>query len=153
MCRLTAVSGHYSKQIIEIEMIKCTYCGNNAELVTGERIYPHRPDLYALSFWLCAPCDAYVGCHKKGANVPAIGESDGTLPLGSLANAELRMWRQAAHSVLDPIWKSKQMGRRDVYRKLAKHLGIRYRLCHISLFGIDRCQKAIEFLKKEFPSS
>lgn len=46
-------------------MVKCDYCGNDAMLVSGRAIYPHRPDLFRLNFWQCAPCDAYVGCHKR----------------------------------------------------------------------------------------
>ena len=42
-------------------MLKCPYCGKDAALVTGDKIYPHRPDLYDRNFWLCTACDAYVG--------------------------------------------------------------------------------------------
>ena len=44
--------------------VKCSYCGNDAELVGGESVYPHRPDLYYLKFYQCLPCDAWVGCHR-----------------------------------------------------------------------------------------
>lgn len=57
----------------------CSYCNNEAKLVSGNVIYPHRPDLAYLRFWQCAPCAAYVGCHKGT-----------TKPLGRIANAELR---------------------------------------------------------------
>lgn len=45
--------------------VKCDYCGKDAELVTGDVIYPHRSDLAPLKFWRCEDCEAYVGCHKQ----------------------------------------------------------------------------------------
>jgi len=59
--------------------IICNYCGNNAEMVSGDAIYPHRPDLYHRKFYRCQPCGAYVGCHEGTDK-----------PLGRLANAELQ---------------------------------------------------------------
>lgn len=44
-------------------MTNCPYCGNPAQFVTGEVIYPHRKDLHDKKFYACPPCDAYVGCH------------------------------------------------------------------------------------------
>lgn len=61
----------------------CPYCNQDSKLVTGAKIYPHLPHLHARWFYQCAPCAAYVGCHP-----------DSTLPLGRLANAELRRARQ-----------------------------------------------------------
>lgn len=60
--------------------VKCPYCERHAELVGGEVIYPHRPDLGSKKFWLCTPCNAYVGCHAG---------DDGTRPLGRLTAADL----------------------------------------------------------------
>ena len=73
--------------------IKCPYCEKVPELVTGDKVYPHRKDLYSKWFWRCEPCNAYVGCHPGTKN-----------PLGTLANQELRAWRLQAHHAFDPIW-------------------------------------------------
>lgn len=70
--------------------VECPYCLKLADLVTGERIYPHRADLHSLQFYLCSDCNAYVGCHKR---------SNGA-PLGRLANAELRAAKNKAHFFL-----------------------------------------------------
>lgn len=35
--------------------MNCDYCNNEVELVGGDAIYPHRPDLHALKFYYCAP--------------------------------------------------------------------------------------------------
>ena len=123
---------------------QCPYCYSDASLVTGKHIYPHRADLHGLMFWACKPCDAYVGCHKKHALMVIAGRrvvSDGTVPLGRLANAELRKAKQAAHAAFDPMWKEQGMSRREAYSWLAHQLGIRVDDCHIGEFNVDQCNR------------
>ena len=91
----------------------CDYCKRQAELVGAEKIYPHRPDLAGKWFWRCVPCGAYVGCHPGTQN-----------PLGRLADAALRRAKQRVHRVLDPLWKSGKMSRKDAYKQLSDRLGI-----------------------------
>ncbi len=111
----------------------CPYCGQVSELVGGDVIYPHRPDLSKKLFYRCEPCDARVGVHA------------GTLkPLGRLANAELRSWKMKAHSAFDPIWLSKRMKRKQAYIWLSKELGINVHNCHIGMFDIDTCKQVVE---------
>jgi hypothetical protein len=126
--------------------VVCPYCDRPAALVTGAAIYPHRPDLFGLKFWQCAPCDAYVGCHKAGAHVDGV-ISDGTLPLGRLANAALRKAKSAAHAAFDPLWKSRSMKRGEAYRWLARELGISSANCHIGMFDIDACRAVVAAVK------
>lgn len=121
----------------------CHYCDKPAELVTGKVLYPHRPDLYAQFFWRCSPCEAHVGCHKAGS-----GQGDGTQPLGRLANAELRRAKSRAHAAFDPLWKSKQMKRRDAYGWLARELGISFNNCHIGMFDVEQCNAIVEAVAK-----
>jgi hypothetical protein len=121
---------------------KCPYCDRPAQLVSGATIYPHRPDLLSLKFWQCAPCEAHVGCHRAGARVDGV-ISDGTIPLGRLANAELRRAKSAAHAAFDPLWKSRQMGRREAYAWLAKRLGISQANCHIGMFDVAACKAVV----------
>lgn len=121
----------------------CPYCSQQAALVDGEAIYPHRSDLKPLRFWLCAPCHAYVGCHKDGAYLPGVGTSDGIWALGRLADAELRMWKSKVHAAFDPVWKSGHMRRRAAYSWLAAALKINHTECHIGMFDVERCKAAI----------
>ena len=65
----------------------CGYCKQPAALITGAVLYPNKPKLAALRFWHCEPCGAWVGCHPAALNS---GMGEGTVPLGGLANAELR---------------------------------------------------------------
>jgi len=131
----------------------CIECGCiTPDLVTGERIYPHRPDLHAKKFWLC-PCGAYCGCHP--------GTTD---PLGATAGKETRNARKYVHRILDPLWRTippqysgkgklephqlKSMMRRRVYRYLAAEMGISVDDCHTGMFDIQQCRQAYAILKK-----
>ena len=121
----------------------CPYCNSASVLVGGDAIYPHRPDLYQLKFWQCAPCDAFVGCHKLGAIADGV-RSDGSLPLGRLANAELRKAKQSAHAAFDPLWHNGCFdSRRDAYKWLAQKLGISRKVCHIGMFDVTQCHMVV----------
>ena len=138
----------------------CSHCGSKGDLVTGKAIYPHRPDLSALSFWQCVACNAFVGCHKTGAKVPTKKGhivSDGTLPLGTMANAELRRLRSLVHSTFDRYWRgeacwrlhprfkplSVPARRKECYAWLSEALGITSEQCHIGLFTVNECTKTL----------
>lgn len=114
----------------------CAYCGEWGELVTGQDIYPHRPDLYEKKFYRCAPCNAYVGCHPGTAE-----------PLGRMANAELRQAKSAAHAAFDPLWKSRKMRRNKAYAWLAERLGVSRENCHIGMFDVDQCRRVVRECK------
>lgn len=116
-----------------IDSILCNYCQGKAALVGGKEIYPHRPDLYGKYFYLCRPCDAYVGCHPETKNA-----------LGRVANFELRRAKNRAHAAFDPIWKSGRMKRGQAYLWLSESLGIHKSECHIGMFDVDMCKKVAE---------
>ena len=99
--------------------------------MNGDVLYPHRPDLAKLWFWLCKPCDAYVGCHKPG-----------TRPKGILATARLRTLRKRAHAAFDPLWKSGGMKRGEAYKWLSKEIGVSQ--AHIGEMDEALCEKTLE---------
>lgn len=113
--------------------VYCPYCRNEAPLVTGREVYPHRPDLFAKRFYACLPCGAWVGCHPGT-----------TQRLGRLANAEGRRLKMAAHAAFDPRWKEGGTKRKAAYRWLADQLGIDPKRCHIGYFNEDECRRVIE---------
>lgn len=113
----------------------CPYCQRDAELVTGDDVYPGRPDLHDRRFWVCTPCDARVGCHRTG---------DGTVPMGRLADDELRRARVAAHLAFDSMWRSERFGRDQGYRWLAGQLGIDTKACHIAMMDVETCRRVVE---------
>ena len=73
-----------------------------------------------------------------------MGQGDGTKPLGRLANAELRQWKQRAHAAFDPVWKARHMSRRDAYAWLAGQMGIKPQDCHIGMFDVNQCRAVVE---------
>ena len=121
----------------------CPYCGDPTQLVTGAKIYPHRTDLVKLRFWLCEPCGAYVGCHKKNREYG----NDGTVPLGRLANADLRRAKSRVHKAFDPMWKRNGGNRKEAYAWLAGRLNIPASECHIGMFDLPTCDRAVSACK------
>lgn len=114
-----------------------------AQLTTGATLYPHRTDLHGKRFWSCSPCDAYVGSHQGG---------NGTRPLGRLANAELRDWKQQAHTAFDPLWRDGGMSRTEAYAWMAAALQIAVDRAHIGEFDVRQCQQliaAVETLRSQ----
>lgn len=122
--------------------VKCDYCDRPAKLVSGTAIYPHRTDLAHKNFWKCDPCDAWVGCHPK-RTARQKGRGDGTLPMGRLANAELRKAKQAAHAAFDALWRSGAMRRKQAYAWLAEQIGVSVENCHIGMFDVDGCKAVV----------
>ena len=116
---------------LRIPVVPCPYCGTNSRLIKGADVYPRSPHLADKDIYRCAPCDALVGCHPGTIN-----------PLGTLANAELRKARMAAHAAFDPKWKNGNMTRRDAYTWLADQLG--YEPVHIGESDIARCKRIVE---------
>lgn len=112
--------------------VTCPYCNGVAELVGGEVIYPHRPDLEAKKFWNCAPCHAYVGTHPGTTN-----------PLGRLADKELREAKQKAHAAFDPLWRRGQQHRNTAYAWLAEKMGKQEGKCHIGWMDVADCRRVV----------
>lgn len=123
----------------------CPYCNQISELVKGDAIYPHREDLAGKDFYRCQPCRAWVGCHR------------GTLvPLGRLANAELRRAKGAAHAAFDRLWRqkmqrdrcSKRVARGAGYAWLARELSIDPAACHIGMMDVAACNRVTELCRQ-----
>lgn len=121
-------------------IVICPYCGAQAERTTAGVIYPHRKDIGHRVFWRCVPCAAWVGCHP------------GTeMPLGRLANAELREWKRKAHDAFDPLWKArrrkqKKIQRERAYKILARMLKLAPEMCHIGQFDVETCKRVIDLI-------
>lgn len=107
----------------------CPYCGKQVPWISNEEVYGKR---YGNSYmcYFCKDCDAYVGCHN---NTPK--------PLGTMANKELREWRQKAHEHIDPLWQSGKFSRHQVYHYLRMIFG---KVIHVGESDIDMCKKILE---------
>ena len=114
----------------------CPYCGKPAKLASGRDVYPNRRELWSKLFYLCKPCGAYVGCHRRTDK-----------PLGRLANLELRRAKMGAHAAFDPLWQGGSMTRSEAYAWLARKLNITEDECHIGMFDVKTCRHAIAVCK------
>lgn len=107
----------------------CPYCGKNAEYIDSRIVYGKS---YGM-IYLCRDCGAYVGCHRSSKR-----------PLGRLADAELRKWKQRAHSCFDWLWKGRHMSRGAAYRWLAEQMNLDTKEAHIGLFDVKQCKQVIK---------
>ncbi len=107
----------------------CPYCKKEAIWSENKIIYGRN---YGISYmcYYCKPCDAYVGCHNNTRK-----------PLGTMANKELRGWRKKAHAVIDPLWKTNGMKRKEVYAMLKNKFG---KDIHIGEADIGLCKEIIK---------
>ena len=116
------------------KLVICPYCENKTEWVSNEQIYGRRLGR-SYMIWLCHPCDAYVGCHKNSRN-----------PLGTLANAVTRKWRQLAHQMFDPLWRENHMSRLEAYQLLNKKLKGRV---HMGKADVKQCKEIIHLCNSD----
>ncbi|MCD1266915.1 hypothetical protein B5M44_21955 [Shinella sumterensis] len=98
--------------------IFCCGCQRDVEarLTSGRETYSHRRDLHELPFWKCDGCGNFVGCHHKTKNR--------TRPLGVIPTPGIKAMRSEIHCVIDPIWKSGRVGRRELYGMIAHLIGV-----------------------------
>lgn len=108
----------------------CPYCNSKV-------IYTSNAEIYGKEYgngrcYKCTSCDAYVGVH------------DGTdIPLGLLANKELRELKKQCHTLFDPVWKqNKSIKRKQAYQQLANALEIPIKECHFGWFNKDLLSQA-----------
>lgn len=69
-------------------------------------------------------CDSYVAAHQSTQ-----------LPMGTLANKNLRRERQAAHASFNQLWKSGLMTKRQAYLWLQAKLDLPECEAHIAKFS------------------
>lgn len=124
--------------------IKCPYCGSPAQLRPASAIGKTGAGDSMKRFYVCARypfCDSYVQAHRKSG-----------LPMGSLANKELRRKRYEAHLALARLWQRGYMSKADAYCWLQTQMGILEADAHIGKFTEYRCDETIRlcdgFLRK-----
>ena len=112
----------------------CCSCAESVEarLTNGKEVYPHRKDLADLPFWRCDTCGNWVGCHHK--------TKDRTKPLGNIPSPELKSARGHIHALIDPLWKQKHIGRRELYNRMSEKLGWNYHTA--TLRTVEEARKA-----------
>lgn len=102
----------------ERSRMRCPYCGSSVVYRSADEIY--RDNSKGTMLYVCSrypECDSYVRVHA-GTNIP----------VGSMANHELRTLRRTAHRYFDQLYESGYMSKQDAYqfytsRRLIQELG------------------------------
>lgn len=126
------------KKAFNPSTIRCCYCGASVTLRSAEGIIPEfKPGTMLYVCRNYPACDSYVKVHP------------GTkLPMGSLANKELRTLRRKAHFHFDQLYSTGLMSREEAYEWLAAQLMLPMEKAHIGQLGPYYCQQVIDESKK-----
>ena len=117
---------------------RCPYCGSHSVLKSADGIY--RNNSRNTMLYVCSrfpTCDSYVRVHP-GTKVP----------MGTMANRELRALRNETHHYFDQLYKKGHMSKKDAYQWLASILAAPMGQAHIGLLGEYYCRIVIEESKK-----
>lgn len=122
--------------------IFCCACNTDVDcrLTNGKEIYSHRKDLWNLPFWKHDACGNFVGCHHKTTH--------SIKPLGCIPTKEIKVWRQKIHAVLDPLWKSGQMNRKQIYAIISRGMGSGYLYHTAEIRSVDEARKVLDIIEK-----
>lgn len=118
--------------------IRCPYCGSPVLLRSADGIY--QSNNRNTKLYVCASyprCDAYVRVHS-GTNIP----------VGSMANGNLRFLRRKAHQNFDKLYMTGLMSKQDAYNWLAGILQAPRSQAHIGYLGEYYCQLVIDESRK-----
>lgn len=120
------------------QRMRCPYCGSPVVLRSADGIY--RENSQGAMLYVCSrypECDAYVKVHP-GTNIP----------MGSLANHELRTLRRTAHYYFDQLYKTGRMTRQESYRWLVDKICVPLKDAHIGHLGEYYCKLVIQDSRK-----
>lgn len=121
---------------VKDKLPKPDFCDNCCEFTVSikthkevyGRNYGYWPYLY-----FCDSCKAYVGIHP-GTDIP----------LGTMADEELRLWRKKAKVPFEKWRKRSGISRSYAYSILAEKLQIPVNECHFGWFDLDMCKDVFE---------
>ena len=118
--------------------MRCPYCGSPVVYRSADGIY--RDNSKGTMLYVCSrypECDSYVRVHA-GTNIP----------VGSIANHELRTLRRTAHHYFDQLYESGYMSKQDAYQWLADLIMAPLSEAHIGHLGEYYCKQVIEESRK-----
>lgn len=118
--------------------MRCPYCKRPVVARSAEGIYHNNAE--GVNLLVCSgypTCDAYVRTHP-GTNIP----------MGSLANKQLRTLRRKAHDQFNQLYQLGVMSKNDAYSWLASVLNVPKSQAHIGYLGDYYCQMVIEESQK-----
>ena len=119
--------------------VKCPYCGAQAVLQPAQVVHGDRakPGQYLYVCPHYPQCDSYVGVHAHSL-----------LPLGTLANGDLRHKRILAHKAFEQFQKDCRMEKWQAYQWLQAKFSLRRDQAHIGKFSDYMCEQLIAVCKE-----
>ena len=126
------------KKGLDYNRMRCPYCGSPVVYRSADGIYHENSK--GVMLYVCSrypECDAYVRVHA-GTNIP----------VGTLANQELRSLRRMAHHYFDQLYQSGSMTKQDAYQWLADLVCAPLSEAHIGYLGEYYCKQVIEESRK-----
>lgn len=121
--------------------VRCPYCGGIAVKRKASFLFGESANTYEY-YYVCShypSCNSYVAAHEKTG-----------LPMGMLANGDLRNLRIRAHKALDRIWQNGFMTKNQAYKWLQAKLDLPENEVHIAKFGEYRCRETISLCNRAF---
>lgn len=115
--------------------IHCPYCHAPAVRRYGRDLFGDSAKNPDALYYACSrypACNAYVSAHQKSG-----------LPMGTLADPELRRKRVLAHQAFNRLWESGLMTKKQAYRWLQGALGLPEDQAHIACFSHYQCDRVI----------
>ena len=110
----------------------CPYCNGKVECLKNSEVYNGKEYGDWPWVYVCENRDAYVGLHPFTA-----------MPLGTLANEPLRLWRSKAKKAFYGwAYVTGIRDRKISYPILAEKMGIPLAEAHFGWFDLDRCKQA-----------
>lgn len=110
---------------------ECRYCQGTVVLVNNREIYGTSVGNWPFVYRCQGQCEAYVGVH-----------ADTDIPLGILADAELRKIKVCAKQSFHTMMYSRRLKRTDAYNWLAEQLGIPASHAHYGWFDMETVKRA-----------
>ena len=126
------------KKGINYSGMRCPYCGSTVIYRSADGVYNENSNHVML--YVCSKfpsCDSYVRVHEGT-----------TIPVGTMANGELRALRDKAHKQFDKLHQKGLMSKDGAYRWLAGVLQAPQSEAHIGHLNDYYCKKVIEESKK-----
>ena len=124
---------------MKVPTVRCPYCRAKATLHPSSYVFGDA----ALSdnlLYVCdryPACDSYVGAHRRTK-----------LPMGTLADGDLRHKRIEAHKSFGWLWESGLMTKAQAYKWMQAKLGIRGEQAHIAKFNHYMCDQLIRICEQ-----
>jgi len=112
---------------------RCPYCGSAVHLRSADGIY--KENSRGVMLYVCAKypaCNVYVRVHEGT-----------TIPVGTLANGELRALRNEAHRQFNRLYTDGHMTKQSAYDWLASVLSVPGSQAHIGYLGEYYCNLVI----------